>query len=55
MKILFFNIILFIQLFWWSIFAQSNGFEVLKNLEIMDQVYEHLDLYFVDEPKNGTL
>jgi carboxyl-terminal processing protease len=35
--------------------AQSNGFEVLKNLEIMDQVYEHLDLYFVDEPQLGKL
>ena len=35
--------------------AQSSGFEVLKNLEIMDQVFEHLDLYFVDEPKTATL
>ena len=35
--------------------AQSNGFEVLKNLEIIDQVYEHLDLYFVDEPQLGKL
>lgn len=35
--------------------GQSNGFEVLKNLEIMDQVYEHLDLYFVDEPQLGKL
>ena len=55
MKILFFNIFLFIQLISFSALGQSNGFEVLKNLEIMDQVYEHLDLYFVDEPKNGTL
>lgn len=54
MKILFFNIFLLIQVFL-SVFGQSNGFEVLKNLEIMDQVYEHLDLYFVDEPQNGTL
>jgi carboxyl-terminal processing protease len=35
--------------------AQSSGFEVLKNLEIMDQVYEYLDLYFVDEPQPATL
>lgn len=55
MKILFFNFFLFIQVFLFSVFSQSNGFEVLKNLEIMDQVYEHLDLYFVDEPQNGTL
>jgi len=38
-----------------NVAAQSNGFEVLKNLEIMDQIYEHLDLYFVDEPQNGKL
>jgi len=38
-----------------SVWGQSNGFEVLKNLEIMDQIYEHLDLYFVDEPQNGKL
>jgi carboxyl-terminal processing protease len=35
--------------------AQSNGFEVLKNLEIMNQIYEHLDLYFVDDPQNGRM
>lgn len=46
----------FILLFGFQIAkAQSNGFEVLKNLEIMDQVYEHLDLYFVDEPQLGKL
>ena len=28
--------------------SQSGGFETLKSLEIMDQIYEHLDLYFVD-------
>lgn len=38
-----------------SVFGQSNGFEVLKNLEIMNQIYEHLDLYFVDELQNGKL
>lgn len=36
-------------------FAQNNSFETLKSLEIMDQIYEHLDLYFVDETKNGQL
>ncbi|MEY4791907.1 MAG: hypothetical protein RIT34_714 [Bacteroidota bacterium] len=35
--------------------AQSNSFETLKSLEIMDQIYEHLELYFVDETKNGQL
>lgn len=37
------------------VWSQSNGFETLKNLEIMDQIYEHLDLYFVDEPQDGKL
>ncbi|TAF89541.1 MAG: peptidase S41, partial [Flavobacteriia bacterium] len=36
-------------------YAQTNSFETLKSLEIMDQIYEHLDLYFVDETKNGQL
>lgn len=35
--------------------TQSNGFETLKSLEIIDQIYENLDLYFVDEPQNGKL
>lgn len=35
--------------------AQSNGFEVLKSLELMDQIYQHLELYFVDEPQTGKI
>jgi carboxyl-terminal processing protease len=35
--------------------AQSNGFEVIKNLELLDQIYQHLDMYYVDEPQNGKL
>ncbi len=35
--------------------AQSSGFEIIKNLELMDQVFEHLDLYFVDNPQPATL
>jgi carboxyl-terminal processing protease len=38
-----------------SINAQSNGFEVIKSLELMDQIYQHLELYFVDEPQAGKL
>ena len=38
-----------------SSFAQSNGFEVIKTLELMDQIYEHLELYFVEEPQAGKL
>lgn len=35
--------------------AQSNGFEVIKGLELMDMIYQHLDMYYVDEPKAGSL
>ncbi len=35
--------------------AQSNGFEVIKNIELLDLIYQHLDMYFVDEPQVGTL
>lgn len=35
--------------------AQSNGFEVLKNMELMDLIYQHLDMYFVDDPQPGNL
>lgn len=35
--------------------AQSNGFEVIKSLELMDQIYENLDLYFVDDVQPGKL
>lgn len=36
-------------------FSQSEGFEVIKNLELMDQIYEHLDKYYVDNPKPGKM
>jgi carboxyl-terminal processing protease len=35
--------------------AQSNGFEVIKNLELLDLIYQHLDMYYVDEPQSGKL
>lgn len=36
-------------------FGQSNGFEVLKSLELMDQIYQHLEMYYVDEPQAGKI
>jgi carboxyl-terminal processing protease len=36
-------------------FAQSNGFEVIKNLELMDQIYQHLEMYYVDDAQVGKL
>jgi len=38
-----------------GVFGQSNGFEVLKSLELMDQIYQHLEMYYVDEPQPGKI
>ena len=38
-----------------QVYAQSNGFEVIKNMELMDQIYQHLEMYYVDEPQAGKL
>jgi carboxyl-terminal processing protease len=35
--------------------SQSNGFESIKNLELMDQIYQYLEMYYVDEPQTGKL
>jgi len=49
-----FAFLVFISIQWTS-FSQSTGFEVLKNLEIMDQIFEHLELYYVDNPETGKV
>jgi len=51
-KQLFFSVVLLFSL---QSKAQSNGFEVIKSLELMDQIYENLDLYFVDDVQPGKL
>jgi carboxyl-terminal processing protease len=51
-KRLFFSLVLLFSL---QAKAQSNGFEVIKSLELMDQIYENLDLYFVDDVQPGKL
>ena len=51
-KQLFFSLALLFSL---QAKAQSNGFEVIKSLELMDQIYENLDLYFVDDVQPGKL
>ena len=38
-----------------NINAQSNGFETIRSIEMMDQIYENLDKYYVDEIQAGTL
>ncbi|MCC5922561.1 MAG: S41 family peptidase [Crocinitomicaceae bacterium] len=35
--------------------AQSNGFEVIKNLELIDLIYMNLEKYYVDEPRTGAI
>ncbi len=35
--------------------AQSNGFEVIKNMELLDLIYQHLEMYYVDEPQPGKM
>ena len=45
----------FSLLFYALSYGQSESFEELKSLELMDQIYEHLDLYFVDEVAHGKL
>ena len=51
-KQLFFSVALLFSL---QAKAQSNGYEVIKSLELMDQIYENLDLYFVDDVQPGKL
>lgn len=36
-------------------FSQSNGFEVVRSIEQLDQIYEHLEKYYVDDIETGNL
>lgn len=35
--------------------SQSNGFELIKSMELMDLIYQNLEMYFVDELKPGKM
>ncbi len=35
--------------------AQSQGFEVIKGLELMDQIFQNLEHYYVDETFPGNM
>ena len=35
--------------------SQSNGFEVIRSLELLDLIYEHLEMYYVDDIEAGRL
>jgi carboxyl-terminal processing protease len=56
-KILFIVLInlTFVVGFFNTIYSQSNGFEVVKNLELIDMVYRDLDMYYVDDISTGKL
>ena len=51
----FLSAALFVLAFQFNSQAQSNGFEVIKNLELMDQIYQHLEMYYVDDAQVGKL
>ena len=35
--------------------AQSNGFEVIRSMELMNQIFEQLEKYYVDDIETGNL
>ncbi len=35
--------------------AQSERFEIIKNMELIDEIYENLDKYYVESPKIGKM
>jgi carboxyl-terminal processing protease len=35
--------------------GQTSGFEYIKSMELMDLIYQHLEMYFVDEIKPGKM
>ncbi len=45
----------FVTLFSYTTYGQSNGFELVKNMEITDLIFENLEKYYVDEPQVGHL
>lgn len=51
------NFILILTLSFTSLFSisQNNGFEVIKSLELLDQIYENLEKYYVDDIEAGQL
>jgi len=36
-------------------YAQSNGFEVIRSLEIMNEIYQNLEKYYVDDLNSGSM
>ncbi len=36
-------------------FGQNNGFEVIRSLEIMNEIYQNLEKYYVDDLNSGSM
>ena len=36
-------------------YSQNNGFEVIRSLEIMNEIYENLEKYYVDDLNSGSM
>jgi len=36
-------------------FAQTNGFEVIRSLEILNEIYQNLEKYYVDDLNSGNM
>lgn len=51
-KIVLFSLIFLVS---FTVKSQSTGFEYIKSMELMDLIYQHLDMYFVDEIKPGKM
>ncbi len=51
-KTIYFLLLTFYSL---TVNAQSNGFELIKGMELMDLIYQNLEMHYVDEPKPGKL
>ena len=49
------GIFVFTLFFITNSYSQSNGFEVVRSLEQLDQIYEHLEKYYVDDIQTGNL
>lgn len=52
-----FSSILFLLVFSFNttVYSQSSGFEVIKNLELIDLIFLNLEKYYVDAPKTGAI
>ena len=55
MKHLFISIFFILSSNCFPIFSQSNYFEISKNLEIFNDIFKELNMYYVDATEPGNL